>query len=395
MRVILARTLRRASVACLFVILTVAMSGSSRGQDLPKLHYAGFAFAGEAGRIGKTFPNSVAINEAADASGISPLDRQLNLLVNSAKFDHFVLTGDLGNTKTGDALALAFVLTWENLAQEPVGRDVKVTADLRAEALVFDFQAMKVIAAYPFGLQSRQVLPAAPSPGAIREIFRSMYFGSQGSIFDAFIRTLKSTDIKRSYGAYAQVTAVDIEDKAAKTFAGFQVDPDQLKGFIAEAFDASLSKNVGIPVLPYLKGQAIGGKMSARFANGNVYNLALPAPDYQIRLALRGFKKVEIDSNSAETGFAYASYFKIGIDQPLAGKPYLDTDFKYAVTKVVPKAVEHPDDWGAYQESMLSLLDGLSKQLSAPDDDWIEKWGGGAATRPQLAAAAKALARCR
>lgn len=365
---------------------------TGHGQTVPRLHYAGFAFSGEAGRSETAFPNSATLDKAG--AGVSPLDRELGRLVADTKFDRFGLTGELGNTKTGDALAVAFVLTWENLAQEPVGGEVKVTADLRAEALVFDFQSMKVIAAYPFGVQSRQVLAAAPSPDIVRNIFKTMYFGP-GSIFDAFIRVLKSTDIKRSYGAYAQVTDVLLEDKAAKLLADQAQDPEQVKGFVAEAFDASLSKNFGIPVLPYLKGQAIGGKMSARFANGDVYTLSLPEPDYKIRLTLRGFKKVEVDSNAQETGFAYASFFRVGILQPLSPKPYLDSEFKYAVTKIVPKAVTRLDDWGAYQESMLSLLDGLTRQLASPDGDWIEKWGSGDTTRPQLVAAAQALARCR
>ncbi|MGB8839639.1 MAG: hypothetical protein WCC64_01075 [Aliidongia sp.] len=279
------------------------------------------------------------------------------------------------------------------MAQEPVGREVKLVADLRAEALIFDFQSKKVIAAYPFGVQSRQVLPTAPSPEMVRDLFRALYFGP-GNIFDAFIRVLKSTDIKRAYGAYAQVTDVQIEDKAAQLLTAVAAEPEPVKVFIAEAFDASLSKNVGIPVLPYLAGQAIGGKMSARFANGDVYNFSLPEPDYKIRLTLRGFKKVEVDSNAQETGFAYASFFRVDVQQPLSSKSYLNAEFKYAVTKIVPKSVLHLDDWGAYQESMLSFLDGLTRQFAMPDDDWIEKWGV-STTKPQMVAAGQALSRCR
>jgi hypothetical protein len=380
-------------LAIFFVIYYCSDTRYGYCQDITRLHYAGFAFSGEAGRIEQSFPNSVALNVSDDARGVSPLDRELGRLVAATKFDHVVLTGDLGNTRTGDALAVAFVLTWENLAQEPVGREVKVVADLRGQALIFDFQSKKVVAAYPFGAQSRQVLPAVPSPDMARNLFRALYFGP-GNIFDAFIRVLKSTDIKHSYGAYAQVADVQIEDKAAQLLAAVPVVPEQVKVFIAESFDASLSKNFGIPVLPYLAGQAIGGKMSARFADGDVYNFLLPEPDYKIRLTLRGFKKVEVDSNSQETGFAYASFFRVDVHQPLSQKSYLNAEFKYAVTKIVPKPVPRLDDWGAYQESMLSLLDGLTRQLTAPDDGWIEKWGGGT-TKPQLVAAGQALSRCR
>jgi hypothetical protein len=309
-------------------------------------------------------------------------------------FRSISLDNGLGNIKAGDSLAIAFVLTWENVASEQLERDFKITVDLRAEALVYDFETMKVIAAYPFGVQVRDVSANSPSPEKIRELISDVYFGGNHNILDRFVEILRNANIKRSYGAYAQVISVDLEDKATALMSTVNADSSQTKTFIADSFDALLWKNDSIPVLPFSKGQAIGGRMSGVFSNGDVFNLSLPEPDYRIHLTARGFKKVEVDSDASEIGFAYASYFHVSIDQPLREKPYLDGDYKFAVSKVVPRAVAKTDDWAAYQESMLSLIDGLTKQFATIDPNWLGKWGD-AGSRPQIELASSALAKCR
>ena len=170
-----------------------------------------------------------------------------------------------------------------------------MTADVRAEALIFDFIAKKVIGAVPFGVERRDVLPAAPSAIEVQNEFHQIFFGQQHNIFDGFVTVLSSVDIKSSYGAYTQLVKVDIQDNAENFIRTVGVDASQTRAFVAGAFDSSLSTNAEIPVLPFVVGQAIGGAMAARFANGDVYNLSLPTPDFPITLTLRGFKKVVVD----------------------------------------------------------------------------------------------------
>lgn len=379
---------------CILVALSIGAANPCAAQVATTLHYAGFAFGGQAQDADHAFPVSYALSKETEGPGAHRLDRELGRRLKGQSFPGISIDEGLGNSKTGDSLAIAFVLNWENVAQERIGNDFKLTVDLRAEALVFDFEKMKVIAAYPFGFQTRDVSATPPTPAKIQGMVRGMYLSGDRGIFDLFIKALTTSHIKRSYGAYAQVVDVNLEDKAVDTLASFGADQGQLKSLIADTFNADLSQNAAIPVLPYTKGQAIGGKMSARFSNGEVFNLALPEPDYRIRLTVRGFKKVEIGSTASETAFAYASFFHVAVIQPLRGSPYLDGDFKFAAAKTVPKAVITIDDWAAYQESMLSLLDGLTKQFASPDSRWIEKWGTDGELA-QVQTAAQALVRCR
>jgi hypothetical protein len=367
--------------------IAFANSATAQSQKLV-LHYAGFARSGDAAAVANSFPYSTAI-------GLGSLQAELRRHIAGVTSSKFDLTESQGNTKAGDSLAVAFVVTWENLAQEEVDSNFKVTADVRAEALIFDFLAKKVIAAVPFGVERRDVLPAVPSALDVLNEFRQIYFGQQHNIFDGFVAALSSVDIKPSYGAYTQLVKIDIEDNAESLIRRSGVDLGQARAFVAGAFDASLSTNASIPVLPFVAGQAIGGAMAAQFANGDVYNLALPPPDFPISLTLRGFKKVVVDSNVLETGYAYASYFHLVVGQPLTEKPYLDTDIKYAVSKVVPQTVSQTNDWAAFQESVLSSIDEITKQLAKPDAAWLRRWADGPTAMPQFVATAQALARCR
>lgn len=359
------------------------------------LHYAGFAVSGEDADESKSFPYTHDLLSQRGSTDVD-LQKELNRRVKDVISDHFSLTGDKSqSSKSGDSLAVAFVLTWENFAQEKVRPNYKITADLRAEVLIFDYQAMKVVAAVPFGVQSRDVLPQAPTEDDKKAIFRAMYIGDSHNIFDLFVKTLKSADIKMSYGAYTQLVGIDFDDNAQSQIKNLGVDLDQVREFIAGAFDASLSSNAAISVLPFIKGQAIGGTMAARFENGDVYNLTLPSPDFPIWLTVRGFKKVVLDSNAVETGLAYASYYRITIGRPLSETPYLASNFKYAVSKVVPKSVDDTDDWAAYQESILSFLDGFTRQLNSQDSRWLKQWSEDQDVQPQLAAAGQALLKCK
>jgi hypothetical protein len=375
---------------CLATTLMVGLWGTGAIAAPPGfvLHYAGYAWSGTAAAGTSSFPYSAAL-------GVSALQQELNRRIVRVGSKEFTFSSELGNTKSGDSLAVAFVLTWENAAQERVDSHYKVTADVRAEALIFDFEAKKVIAAIPFGVERRDVLPRPPSKEDLLDDFREIYFGRTHNIFDAFVNTLNSADIKPAYGAYTQLINVQFEDNARSVFSTLGADPNQVKSFVASAFDASLSTNASIPVLPFIAGQAIGGVMAARFANGDVFDFKLPRPDFPISLIVRGFKKVVVDSNAIETGLAYATFVHLTIAQPLRDAPYIDADFKYAVPKTVPRTVATTDDWTAFQESILALIDGLTRQLKKPDDGWTRQWADGPATGTQLAAAAEALARCR
>lgn len=361
------------------------------------VYYAGFAFTGDNAQVKTSFPLTSKLLEEHDQSGQPTIEAALASRVASVNNPSLsLLIGQLGNYQSGNAVALAFAVDWENVTTEKLGDKTKVVVDVHAEILVFDFAEMKVIGAFPFGVQIRHVQDSDASDEQKLALVRDIYFGTGPSnILDRFFDRMNTLAIKPAYGNRIGVVSVDLADKARATLAEATAAADPFVSFTALTFSKFLSTNQAVAVLPYSKGQAIGGKMSAVFANGDVYQLAIPEPDYAVHLTVRGFKKVKLDQTTAETAWAYGSYIHVTIDQPELAKTYLDADIKFAAVKKVPAGDVVENDWPAYQESLLSLLDQLTKQISARDKDWAGKWASGNQTIDQLEAVSTILGRCR
>lgn len=112
--------------------------------------------------------------------------------------------------------------------------------------------------------------------------------------------------------------------------------------------------------------------MSARFMNGDVYNLEIPNADYDIDLKVRGFKKVEFDRTAAEVGLAFGAYLTIKVSQPDLKKIYMDAEFTGKGMKVVSLAQLSTDDWSAYQETMISFFNDFTIQITKQEDKWLK-----------------------
>ena len=170
------------------------------------------------------------------------------------------------------------------------------------------------------------------------------------------------------------MSKIYLEDKAVAVLPGyFKKDPDNYRKYIASAFTAYLSKNQNVPMLPYSTGHAIGNKMALKVANGEVFNLKIPEPDYEVRLTVRGFKKKLIEQTPVESAWAYGAYINIEVIEPMSGTNYINTRFMNAASKTVPASQNNIDDWAAYQETILGLFESLTKEVSSPSGKWIKE----------------------
>ena len=360
------------------------------------VYYAGFAFASDNDAIKTAFPYTSELLEEKVGGKTARLEAELKSHLKAIKNPNFTLLEEQGDSKSGDAVSLAFAVDWENVSQEKLGSSTKIVVDLHAQILVFDFAEKKLINAFPIRMQIIDNQSGEVSHKHILGLFHDIYYGaSNQSIFDVFVNRMNTVTIKPTYGHRIRVTSVTLEDKAHKTLAEAKENENTFKSFAARIFSESLSDNQSMAVMPYSKGQVIGGKMAARFYNGDVYQLEIPEPDYTIKLVIRGFKKVKADETSAETAWAYGSFAHVTIELPELHKVYMDTDFKYAVSKTVPLRLTKLDDWTAYQESLLALFDNITRQISAQNSDWIEKWATGDQVNEQFIAVEKIVKECR
>ena len=374
-------------------LLLICVFSTCVWADKTKLYYAGFAFIGDASKIDANYPMSSKLSKQKDDKGDFVFEKELRTRIEKIKSDKVDLTMELGNTKKGSSMSVAFAVDWENVALEKIADVYKFIVTINAQMLVFDFNEKKIIASFPVSMDVIDVKDAkqfttkdGKEPGkeelkktklytdTIEGIVNSIYTNKDTTknIFDVFVKKLSTVDIKEKYGHRIKVNDVTFEDKALETFKEFNVDKTFAKNFVANNFVKFLSTNQQVSILPYSTGDVIGRKMSARFMNGDVYNLEIPNADYDIDLKVRGFKKVEFDRTAAEVGLAFGAYLTIKVSQPDLKKIYMDAEFTGKGMKVVSLAQLSTDDWSAYQETMISFFNDFTIQITKQEDKWLK-----------------------
>jgi len=360
------------------------------------VHFAGFAYSGPYADISAAFPYTYSLNHPG-ADGVDPLDHALLVQVQNHKFNGFNLDFvNLGNVQTNDALALEFALNRESVSVEQIGGIYKILIILDADALFFDMKQMQIVAAYPFGINYIDVSPTLPSKAYIQDLVNKLYLGNlKVNIIDQFSQTLESINLKQHYGNTIQVADVNISDKASAVLPDLlKNNIEATKDLIARQFSSYLSKNGNIPVLPYTKDYAIGNKIATRFANGEVFNLKVPTPDYTISLDIRGFKKIIYDQEVGGASWVYGAFMHLKIMEPLSNHTYLDLNIKNGAVKIVPSSQTYVDDWPAYQDTLLDMMNQLTKQLMNPDESWVKSHTGDADNLTAFQNAEKVIKSC-
>ena len=369
----------------------------SASQASEEVFFAGVAYLGNSANVTSKFPYTVRLMPVNGSNERSPLEKAVAKKVSGVKPDHYTLNSkNLADIRQGESLSLALALDRETVSVEPVCGQYKVLVDIGAQALVFDFETMSIVGSYPITVQYIDVFDEKPTSDDIASLVHDLYLANlKVNILDEFVSLIKKVKVKRKYGNRIQVTKIGIGGKAQSDLpAKYKDNPNALKVFLAQSLGKALASEHGISVLPYTKGRAIGNKMSTRFANGSVFNLSIPEPDYHINLKLRGFKKVLFDKKESGQSVVYGSYINLKVFEPLSGKTYINQRFKRGATKVVPHCQIKANDWPAYQASLLGLFSELSTQVTKQDRKWAKSHAGKAGATDSLEQLEKVIKRC-
>ena len=363
---------------------------------IEKAYFAGFAFISDNVDVGVRFPFSYQISESTPDNEQDVLQAELMKRLRANMPEGFEL--DFNQSNDPGAITLAFALDWENVSIVQYGDDYKVSIDLHAQILAFDFAEKKIIAAHPISIQLRDGSKEKPTEEYLERRVREMYLTNiHGiNIFDEFVARLKNLVIKEKYRNYIQLVNVDLTDRAAKKVT--EISPlreSAFKGFVGQHFTKFLSVNQDVAVLPFSKGQAIGGAMAARFADGSVFSFQLPEPDYQMEIEYTGFASKQLGKNEVKEKWLYVTGYSLEVSEPLSGRKYLSGSFRNStiVTKIANDTKGDP--WSYYQQVFFELSDGLTKQISERSSDWFSKRTKTENILEQLKAFEGILERCR
>jgi len=336
---------------------------------------AGLAFSGDAASMAQRFPYSVGYEKTLKTSG-KPAYMMLRDAIAQNPPQQLKLVPQIDELKGRDqAIAVALVIGSETVSVEQLAGLHKLFVLIRAHALFFDFKSMSVIRAYPISFGHIDIFDRPPTADEIRTRVRGVYEGAAGKpgIFVRFGNTLAKATMPSTTSRYLQISKIGIKPEAMGNIPAYiSSNATVAETWAADLVGEALSTRAGVPIIPYAKGYAVGNVMSMRISDGDVYNLKLPKPDYEISVELSAFRRIEYGKSAAGASYIYGSYASMKIEEPVSGKVYMNTPLKNGEIKLVPVTQTYVDDFPAFYDSVNGLFVKLSEALAGKGNDWVK-----------------------
>lgn len=335
------------------------------------VYFAGVSFTGNFRDRFTNYPNSysLAANGRLDKAFVAELQKH--------QFKKIILETSLGeSTHASDAVSASLGIDLETVSGSHVdGVGYKTVADIYAQVFVFNFDTKKILTSIPINLQYITVTPKRPNREQVKQIFEAMIFGTdervKESLLELAAKKLETLEVQQDYGTRYKVEKVEFSDQANKTIRSFSINADQFKTITAQMLTRSLADNLNVAVVPYTKGEAIGSKMPARFANGDAFTFELPPADYAFDLKFHNFNTKRNTSNPALDTEAYIVFTNVKFEQPDLQKEFLNRNFRAAATNTLVKG-QKSDPQVVYLETIFNFFEGLAKNIEDPETSWLK-----------------------
>lgn len=346
------------------------LKNKQTGVSERKVFYAGVSFLGSYSLIVDNYPVALQLNDPKLVGRQNTMDNELLHLLALARPKHYKLETGLANLRRAESVVVSLAIEKERIRQEILGKYRKLIYEVGAQLLFMDFASMTLIANYPIALTLNHVIPVSQDPDKDKvQRFRELYFGSENQegliqLANAMAKRVQPFNVQK---LRFQVANVSMSNKA-KEFLPSAISDVQFSQYLGQYFTARLATQYDLPVLPYTKGYAVDNKMAGRFANGEVYNLTLPPPDYEFVLRVSDFKNIPKDSN-----YLYAARLGMKFSNRALNKDYINGFYHYAVAKLVSGMQTEVDDWSAAEDAIEALLGEWISQLAQPSKKWHEQ----------------------
>lgn len=375
-----------ASVRRFFLWLAwLACSQSAFAQQAPEVAFAGFAYSGSASTMAARFPHSQRYEEELQTAGTS-MGQNLRRLLDATPPSHLKIVSQIEALKGRDqALAVALVIGSETVSVEQFGNAHKLMVLIRGQAMFFDFKSMNVLRAYPVSFAYIDLLDHPPTADEVLARVKLVYQGTgdKAGVLARFAQNVAKAQIPPGAPRFLQVTSVQLKPEALEVLPTYiKSEPGAAETWAADLVSEAISTRVGVPIVPYAKGYAIGNVMSMRISDGTVFELKLPQPDYEIKVELSGFRKVKFSEvQGGASSFVYGAYAHMHIEEPLGRKAYLSTALKNGETRVIPASQRHVDDFPHFYDAVNGLFVKLAQAMDGKGD---EKWLRSAASAKDI-----------
>jgi hypothetical protein len=388
-----------------------------------RLHWAGWSFAGDAAAVARSFPRCHAVYLEEEKTRLNVPLREV--AARSLPPGVELVVGDLIQLQGRSGLGLTFALDGEYVTVERMSDFHAVSIWLSGQILVFDFGSAQLLASFPVGVLLSSATQAEPSEEFLRAKVRGLLLEQEGgqeggeprenkvNLLAEFGRRLKELKLRRDYPVKVQLRDVRLADKTrAKMPRGEGENGEALRAFrhfVGGSFSKAVSSQLNLPLLPFViptgedgagrpalagAGQSMAILMD-QVADGKVYNLKVPEPDFVFDLEVAGFSKAVVVESRGVKKWAYVSYVDASFREPLRDTVLLQQRVVYPSFEDIPDGAVI-DDWSAYRSSLYQLLNRFGGALSAsPDPEWLDAQPAPAVLRGQLQATSRKLDLCR
>jgi hypothetical protein len=360
------------------------------------LTYAGLAYAGDYINVASRFKYSKRYEARLKSQG-ADINVKLRAAVQDVRYPFQLNMRGNTEIKGDSTLVTTLTLTGETISDETFGPVHKLLVQLRAQAMIFDFQSKMLLRAYPLSFAYLDALNHGPSEAEIDERVAYAYEGMQGKdgIFARYAQALVHATLPRSDGLFLQITQVTIDPDAVPAIPhALSQYPGAAETWLADHLGEALNTYAGIPVIPYSAGYAVGNVMQLQLADSN-FSIKFPEPNVTIALELTGVKRVQYAQNNVGTSYIYGAFANLKIATQGSSRATLDGSFKNGEVKAVPVTQGYVDDLPAYSDAIRGLFNKLSDELGGKDTPWLKSATADPDIKAQLTAARGLLQKCK
>ena len=295
----------------------------------------------------------------------------------------FLSTNAQNRLKRGQALAVALAIERERMLETKFSdKEYQLRFDIDATILAFNFDEKAIVSSHPIRLTLLTSLPKKPTESDRSKLARIMFFGDakkewfedleDSYLTNEFIKVVQSTEIRQAWRSHLRVKNIYLSQQAEQTLDDLKQDPEFVRQLIASSISSSMSSHLKIPVLPYVKSQAIQSSMTLKFFETDLMNFKIPEASFHIDLTVRGFGSKTLKKTNRTRVVSYISGVQFHVIDIDFDASRMKQNFQAGnVKRLTGDMTENL--WHEYELSLLSLLDQIVIQIDKPDRKWVEK----------------------
>jgi hypothetical protein len=381
------RAVAGAAALSMAMLASPANAGEKRA-----IGFAGIAYTGSEAAVEQRFPH---VSAAIAAVGPVAYRSRLVQAFHARPPRHFELLPDDQLQRldgVGSSTVMAIALDRETTSVERIDGRWKVLFEVAAQALFFDFREKQVLFSYPITVQYVDVLDAEPRDADLRAMAKRLVEGGGVSGLLSVVPTeLEHLALPEASSRRLQVAEVALADVARSKLSARHRDAD----LVAHEFSKVFASTLRLPMLPHATGQAVGGAMSGRFADGAAFRLRIPEADYRISVRLDDFREKSLAEQGGFRQQLYGAFFHVRVEEPMSARGYFDQSLRQGSTKAIPDSQDLVDSEAAYYETLLAGFASLAQSIDGGAKPWASEQPGGRAFTQELKSLKELIGQCR